>query len=193
MKNYPNGRVEDFWPCQNKVFGITMFSSWNEIGSLLRLIDDNNIRKVFEFGIKKGEFSSFLVMKAVYESDFWFYGLTNNRSNVESCVLGVASGTSRANILPIEPEINNCLESWKLDTPSLFFIGETIPVAQAKTMHSIVGKDDILVLRGMGSDLSSKDLVYFSHRLDTITEAHLHRTRLYAYRGKDEQKTTQES
>jgi len=57
------------------VFGVTMFASWDEIGGLLRIIDENDIQVAFEFGVRGGEFASFLVMKTLYER-FWYFGIS---------------------------------------------------------------------------------------------------------------------
>lgn len=66
-----------------KPHGIFCAHWWNEIGHLLNIIQENEIKLFVEIGVQDGGLASFLIDRVSYVRDFWYAGVDISTSRVD--------------------------------------------------------------------------------------------------------------
>lgn len=63
--------------------GIESYYTWDEIGTIFRLIDTHNISLLIETGVGNGDLAAWMVAKATFDPEFSYLGITNNPAFVD--------------------------------------------------------------------------------------------------------------
>lgn len=85
------------WPDTKKFpFGVQSDYSWNEIGALLRLIDEYNVGLVIETGVNRGDFAAWMMAICMFNTKFHYVGITCNIDLVDESVSDFIRGVPQA-------------------------------------------------------------------------------------------------
>lgn len=61
-----------------KPLGIESYYTWDEIGTIFRLVDQYNISLLVETGVGNGDLAAWMVAKATFDPEFSYLGITND-------------------------------------------------------------------------------------------------------------------
>lgn len=72
------------WPVgRDQPFGIKSDYTWSEIGTLFRIIDEQNVTLFIETGVGLGDLSAWMIARAGFDPGFSYLGITNDPGMVD--------------------------------------------------------------------------------------------------------------
>lgn len=72
------------WPIySSEPFGIKADYSWEEIGTIFRIMGDHKVSLLIETGVGQGDLAAWMIAKATFDNEFSYLGITNDPGSVD--------------------------------------------------------------------------------------------------------------
>ena len=163
--------------------GIPSSHSWEELGAITAIIEQNDIFLFIELGVHKGGLASLLAMRARYQ-DFEYLGVELYLDDIEPALVALVDETPRANLFYGDafsaPVFEFIARKVELSRRTLVYCDNGNKPAEVDRYSKALKIGDLLLVHDYPREFSEKDIERtFLYRMSI---AFLGRSRLVVFR-----------